>query len=102
MAQAKTLVKALQPFAHGNVSAQTGRVYAMNSGDAKELEKAGFVSLDAKGEPEQTQIDQPPQKKQPGDVVVDDADDVLGDGKAAPATANKMAPAASNKTTAKK
>lgn len=102
MAKQKTLVTALQPFAHGNVSAQAGQVVAMNPADAKELEKAGFVSLDATGDAEQTQIDHPAQAKQAGDVVVDDADDLLGEGKAAAELENKMSRPASNKTAAKK
>lgn len=103
MAQPKTLVKALQAVSHGNVDMREGGVYAMNKGDANELAKLGFVTLDgASGEPEHTQIDQPAQRKEVGDVVVDDADDLLGDGKAAPDLDNKMARATSNKTTAKK
>lgn len=97
MATQKTLVTALRPFAHGNVSAQAGQVYAMNPADAKELEKAGFVSMTATGDPEQTQADQPAQTKHRGDVVVDDAEDMLGDGKAAQSLDNKMAPRAANK-----
>lgn len=98
MKQPKVNVKALQAVSHGNVDMREGGVYAMNRGDANELAKLGFVSLDASGEPEQTQIDQVPQAKQVGDVVVDDADDLLGDGKKmAPAPENKMA-----KSTAKK
>lgn len=102
MPQAKTLVKALQPFAHGNVNAQAGRTYAMNSADAKDLIKAGFGEEVKDGEAEQTQNDEPKQKKQPGDVVVDDAEDVLGDGKQAPAPENKMEQPARNKSTAAK
>lgn len=100
MATQKTLVKALQPFAHGNVSAQQGRIYAMNPADAQELVKAGFAEEATEGDPEQTQVALPTQKKQPGDVVVDDADDLLGDGKAAKTLDNKAAPA--TRTTAKK
>lgn len=95
----KTLVKALQPFAHGNVSAQTGAVYAMNPGDAKDLIAAGFAEEAKDGEAEQTQNDAQPQAKHAGDVVVDDADDLLGDGKAAKTLENKAAPATRNKTT---
>jgi hypothetical protein len=102
MAKQKTLVTALQAFSHGNVDAKKDGVYAMNPADAKELEKAGFVSLDAKGDPEQTQADAQPQAKHAGDVVVDDADDVLGDGKAAQPMENKMEQPARNKTAAKK
>lgn len=102
MAQQKVKVKALQGFSHGNVDAREGGVYAMNKGDALELEKAGFVSLEADGKPEQTQIDQPPQAKQVGDVVVDDHDDVLGDAKMAGAVENKMDAPADNKAAARK
>jgi hypothetical protein len=99
----KTLVKALQPFSHGNVDAKKDGVYAMNPADAEELRKAGFVSLETSGEPEQSQVDLPRAPKQPGDVVVDDADDLLGDGaKMDGAPGNKMAKAASNKAVAKK
>jgi hypothetical protein len=99
----KIKVKALQPFSHGNVDAQKDGIYAMNAADARELEKAGFVSLEAAGDAEQTQIDQPRQAKQPGDVVVDDADDLLGDGtKAAQTAENKMEQPARNKATAAK
>lgn len=98
MAQPKVSVKALQAVSHGNVDMREGGVYAMNRGDAQELEKLGFVTLDgASGEPEQTQIDQPAQRKQKGDVVVDDADDLLGDGKNAPTLDNKAAPATRTK-----
>lgn len=103
MAQPKVNVKALQAVSHGNVDMREGGVYAMNKGDAQELAKLGFVTLDgASGEPEHTQIDQPPQRKQVGDVVVDDADDLLGDGKAAPTLDNKMAPVSTTKTSTKK
>lgn len=98
MAQPKTLVKALQAVSHGNVDMREGGVYAMNTGDAKELERLGFVTLEgASGEPEQTQVDQPAQVKQVGDVVVDDADDMLGDSKAAAPLDNKMAAGAKTK-----
>jgi hypothetical protein len=99
MANAKVNVKALQAVSHGNVDMREGGVYAMNRGDANELARLGFVSLDgASGEPEQTQLDHQPQVKQKGDVVVDDADDLLGDTKAAPEVENKMEPAARNKS----
>lgn len=96
MSQKKTTVKALQPFSHGNVDARQDGVYSMNAGDAKVLAEAGFVSLDASGEPEQTQIDQPPQVKQVGDVVTDDEHDVLGEKMAQPLD-NKAAPAVKRK-----
>lgn len=108
MKQPKTLVKALQAVSHGNVDMREGGVYAMNRGDANELIKLGFVSAEASGEPEQTQIDhQPeqtqidhqPQVKNKGDVVVDDAEDMLGGEKIAPAVENKMV---SSKSTGKK
>lgn len=94
--QKKIQVKALQAVSHGNVDMREGGIYAMNAGDAKELAKAGFVLLDAEGDPEGTQIDQPVQKPQPGDVVVDDAPDILG-AKMDDAVQNKMATAAANK-----
>lgn len=96
MVQKKTHVTALMSFSHGNVVAVAGKTYAMNPGDAKELEKAGFVSAGADGEPEQTQADQPAQAKQVGDVVVDDEDDILGE-KMAGAVQNKMADTPVNK-----
>lgn len=100
MTTPKINVTALQTVSHGNLDMKEGRVYAMSKGEANELEKRGFVSLDATGKPDATLNEAPPQKKQPGDVVVDDADDLLGDGeKMAPATENKMV---SSKSTAKK
>lgn len=99
MKQPKTLVKALQAVSHGNVDMREGGVYAMNRGDANELAKLGFVSLDASGDPEHTQIDQPAQVKNKGDVVVDDAEDMLGGEKIASTVENKMV---SSKSTAKK
>lgn len=100
--QKKVNVTALLPFSHGNVDARQGGTYAMNAGDAKELEKNGFVSLAGEGAtPEHTQIDQPRQVKNQGDVVVDDTDeDVLGE-KMAGTPENKMAPASANKTAKK-
>lgn len=98
MQKAKTLVQALQPFAHGNVNAQVGQVYAMNPADAAELVKAGFAEEATEGDPEQTQVALPMVPKNSGDVVVDDAEDVLGDGKAAQTTDNKAAPATRNKS----
>ena len=93
MAQPKTLVKALQAVSHGNVDMRQGGVYSMNKGDAQELAKLGFVTLDgASGEPEATQVALPAQRKEVGDVVVDDADDLLGDGKAAKTLDNKSTP----------
>lgn len=92
----KINVKALQTFSHGNVDAKEGGTYAFTKGDAQELEKAGFVSLGG-GDPEQTQVDQPAQKKNPGDVVVDDHDDMLGESKMADAPENKMERPTSNK-----
>lgn len=49
----KVKVKALDAFAHGAISAQPGGIYEMNKGDAHELEKAGFVTLDVGEEVEQ-------------------------------------------------
>lgn len=97
MAVHKIKVMALRPFSHGNVDASEGGTYEMVRAEALELEKAGFVSLDATDEATQTQVEQPAQVKQPGDVVVDDSDDLLGEGKAAADLDNKMASPASNK-----
>lgn len=100
MSTAKIKVTALQTVSHGNLDMKEGRIYTMSKGEAQELQKAGFVSLDATGESEGILGEQPPQKKQAGDVVVDDADDLLGDGeKMAAAPENKMV---SSKTTGKK
>lgn len=99
MKQPKTLVRALQAVSHGNVDMREGGTYAMNRGDANELIKLGFVSAEASGEPEQTQTDHQPQVKNKGDVVVDDAEDMLGGEKMAPAVENKMV---SSKSTGKK
>lgn len=99
MKQPKTLVKALQAVSHGNVDMREGGVYAMNRGDANELIKLSFVSAEASGEPEQTQLDHQPQAKNKGDVVVDDAEDMLGGEKIASTVENKMV---SSKSTAKK
>lgn len=92
----KINVKALQTFSHGNVDAKQGGVYAFTKGDAQELEKLGFVSMGGE-DPEQTQVDQPPQKKNKGDVEVDDADDMLGESKMAESADNKMERPTSNK-----
>lgn len=92
----KIQVKALQAVSHGNVDMREGGIYAMNAGDAKELAKAGFVLLDAEGDPEGTQIDPVAQKPQPGDVVADDAPDILG-AKMDDAVQNKMDNATENK-----
>lgn len=95
--QKKVTVTALGSVSHGNVDMRQGGVYAMNAGDAKELEKAGFVSIGGEGDPEATQIDQPAQKPQPGDVVTDDAPDILG-AKMDDAVQNKMQNTAKNKS----
>lgn len=94
--QKKVNVTALQPFSHGNVDARQGGTYAMNAGDAKELKDRGFVSMDAEGDPEGTQADQPSMKPQPGDVVADDEPDILG-AKMDDAAQNKMDNATENK-----
>lgn len=99
--QKKITVTALQPFAHGNVVGVEGGVYAMNAGDARELEKAGFVKIGGEGDAEQTQIDHPPMKPEPGDVVADDEPDILG-AKMDNDLENKMQKPTANKTTAKK
>lgn len=96
MSNAKIKVMALQAFAHGNIVARQNGVYTMNKGDAQELEKAGFVSLNAEGDSEGTQTDQPRMKPQPGDVVADDEPDILG-AKMDDAVQNKMDNAAENK-----
>lgn len=93
----KINVKVLRTVSHGNLDMREGGVYAVNAGDARELEKAGFVSLDAgDGEVEGTQNDHVPMKPQPGDVVADDEPDILG-AKMDDAVQNKMQNAASNK-----
>lgn len=92
----KVKVTALQPFSHGNVDAKQDGVYEMNKGDAQELQKAGFVSMEGEGEPQQTQVDQPPMQPQPGDVVADEDSEILG-AKMDTALENKMANAAENK-----
>lgn len=97
MANPQVKVKALQPVAHGNLSMHPDRVYTMNRGDAEELEKRGFVKMGATGESEGTQVLQQAQKPEPGDVVADDAADILG-AKMDTAMDNKMAKSAANKT----
>lgn len=96
MSTPKVNVTALQTVSHGNLDMKQGRVYTMSKGEARELEKAGFVSLEASGESEGTLNDQPAQKPQPGDVVADDAPDILG-AKMDDAVQNKMQNAARNK-----
>lgn len=96
MSTPKVNVKALQTVSHGNLDMKEGRVYAMSKGEAQELEKAGFVSLDATGESDGILGEPQPQKPQPGDVVADDAPDILG-AKKEPAPLNKMAAAPANK-----
>lgn len=94
----KVNVKALQPFAHGNLDAREGGIYAINEAEVGDLEKRGFVTRDgASDDAEQTQIELPRMDPQPGDVVADEADDVLG-AKMEPALQNK----ARNATTHKK
>jgi hypothetical protein len=99
MSTPKTNITATQPFSHGNVDAIPGRTYAMNSADAKELVKAGFATVASDENTDATQADVVPQAKNVGDVVVDNADDILGDSKAEKDLDNKMAPAAGNKRT---
>lgn len=96
MNTAKVNVTALQTVSHGNLDMKQGRTYTMSKGEARELEKAGFVSLDASGESEGTLNEPHAQKPQPGDVVTDDAPDILG-AKMDDAVENKMRNAASNK-----
>jgi len=97
MTTAKINVIALQTVSHGNLDMKQGKTYTMSAGEAKELAKVGFVSLDSKDESEGILGELPLQKKQPGDVVVDDPDELLGDSKMAPVMSNKMAPASTNK-----
>lgn len=97
MANQQVKVKALRAFSHGNVDAKKDRVYLMNSGDAKELEKLGFLSLGATGEPDAAQALMPAAKPQPGDVVADDDADILG-AKMETAVDNKMAKTGAHKT----
>jgi hypothetical protein len=79
MPQAKVNVKALQPFAHGNLDAREGGVYAVNAAEVEDLEKAGFVTRSGvDGDVEQTQVELPQMNPQPGDVVADEDADILG------------------------
>lgn len=89
----KVNVTALTTFSHGNVDAKEGMPYALNKGDAQELEKAGFVRMEADGEPEQTQVGAPVQKHEVGDVVTD----APGSEKMEVSHDNKMAETTSNK-----
>lgn len=100
MKTAKVNVTALQTVSHGNLDMKQGRVYTMSKGEAQALEKAGFVSLEgAADKSEGTLGELEPQDKNKGDVVVDDAEDMLGGEKIAPAVENKMV---SSKSTGKK
>ena len=96
MANAHVKVKAKRTFAHGNLQAREGGVYEMVRAEAQELEKAGFVSLNASGDVEGTQVLMPAAKPAPGDVVADDAPDILG-AKMEDAVKNKMDNATANK-----
>jgi hypothetical protein len=97
----KTNITATQPFSHGNVDAIPGRTYAMNSADAKELVKAGYATVATDdADTDATQNDVVAQRKDVGDVVVDDADDLLGDTKADKDLDNKAAPTTANKARA--
>lgn len=96
MATQKVKVTALRTVSHGNLDMKQDGVYLMSKGEAQELEKAGFVSLGATGDVEGTLNEQHPQKPQPGDVVADDAPDILG-AKMDDAVQNKMQNAAANK-----
>jgi hypothetical protein len=72
-------------------------------GDAERLRDAGFVTMDAAGDAEQTQVDQPKQVAQSGDVVVDNGPEMLGaKQKMADAPENKMADTPVNKSRQKK
>lgn len=100
MSTPKINVTALQTVSHGNLDMKQGRVYTMSKGEARELEKAGFVSLEATGESEGILGEAVPMKPQPGDVVADDEPDILG-AKMDTAVENKMAKSTSNKADAK-
>lgn len=100
MTTKKIDVLALRTVSHGNLDMKEGKVYTMSAGEAKELEKRGFVSLDATGESEGTLNELPKQKPQPGDVVADDEPDILG-AKMETAVENKMADTTRNKATKK-
>lgn len=100
MSTAKIKVTALQTVSHGNLDMHPGRVYTMSAGEAKELEKKGFVSLDATGESAGTLNETVPMKPQPGDIVADDEPDILG-AKMDDAVQNKMDNAAKNKAKGK-
>lgn len=101
MSTAKINVTALQTVSHGNLDMKEGKVYTMSKGEAQALEAKGFVSLEgAADKSEGTLGELHPQTKQKGDVTVDGAEDMLGEGeKMAPAVDNKMVP---SKSTAKK
>lgn len=98
MSTAKVKVTALQTVSHGNLDMKEGYTYTMSLGEAKELAKVGFVSLDSDGESQATLGEVVPQKKEKGDVTVDDADDLLGGEKMAPEVKNKMDKPAANKS----
>ena len=100
MATQKVKVTAKQTVSHGNLDMKEGRIYLMSAGEARELEKAGYVSLEGSGESEGTLYEPAPMKPAPGDVVADDAPDILG-AKMDTAVENKMANTASNKARAK-
>lgn len=96
MATEKVKVTALRTVSHGNLDMKEGRVYLMSQGEARELEKAKFVSIGGTDEPDGTLVEQPYAKPAPGDVVADDAPDILG-AKMEDAVKNKMDNATANK-----
>lgn len=100
MSTKKTKITALKTVSHGNLDMKEGRTYLMSTGEARELEKAGFVSLGGDGEPDGTMYEAEPMKPAPGDVVADDAADILG-AKMDTAVENKMANATANKAAGK-
>lgn len=93
----KVNVTALQTVSHGNLDMKQGKVYTMSKGEAQELAKAGFVSLESTGESEGTLGEHVAQKKQPGDTTVEDDADAKMEG----TPKNKMADAPVNKSSKK-
>ena len=96
MSTKKINVTAMRTVSHGNLDMKEGGIYSMSAGEARELEKAGFVSIGGEGEVDGVMYEAPAQKPQPGDVVADDAPDILG-AKMDDAVQNKMANATANK-----
>jgi hypothetical protein len=92
-------VKALDHFQHGRVAAARGGEYNFSKGDADDLVKAGLVEL--VGESDKDDDARVKQMPQPGDVVADEEEGILGS-KMDQQPHNKMAEAPVNKSRAKK